>query len=847
MARPLDQTPGLSLGRSLRLALIGLTVVLGVVAALGVGGLYSARQDFEDALVRSYELEAASAQLLAAGVIEESTFGLRGEGAPAARASAVEAFDERARRALVLARGDPESVELVRRRIAAQRRARRVATLTRARGRPLRNAANRLSAAILSARSAAEDLVDRQRTLRADARDQARDDTRRALVTALIAGALALLGALLLVTGVIGSVRRPLQDLLAGTRRLAGGDLDQRVDPGGPRELRELGGAFNSMAEDLGGASARIEDERRKLAATIESLGDALVVTGADGEVTAANPRAAEFTPELAPGAHIGDDRLLPPLDDALGREVVIERGGRTLAVTAAPLDTAEGGSIWTIRDISERARLEQAKSDFVATASHELRSPLTSIKGFVELLSRSQGLEQRESEFVDIILRSTDRLVDLVGDLLDVTRIEAGEMDVHPRPFDLEQEVREVAELMTPRIEEKGQQLEVHAPSGLPQVLADPNRMRQVVTNLLSNAHQYTDEGGHLTISLAEREGGLELAVADDGRGMTAAERERAFDRFARRTPAGTGGDGGGTGLGLSIVKSLVELQDGTIEVISEPEKGSTLTVRLPTAPATGYDGRLRRVLRGKRVLVVDDEPDVAALIGAQLEPLEVSIEAASNGDDAISMLRQDHFDAMTLDILMPGTSGLDVLRAIRADPDLNRTPVVVVSAFSSSRALFGEWKVTKPIEAGALADSLGSAMLAGRTRVLVVGRASLRERLEPSLAELRLDHEWATSAAAAERACAAQRFEIALVDAGLRSPAAAVRALDLRGRRVRRAVVLFSAGDEVSGVAELGAEPVPIEAAAGAVLDALAEGSGENTSSTPPGAGGTGPGAGD
>jgi len=826
MAGSPPQAPGLSLGRSLRLALIGLTVALGVIAALGVGGLYSARQTFEDALVRSYELEAASAQLLAAGVIEESTFGLQGEGAPPARARAVEAFDERARRALLLARGDRESEELISRRIVAEREARRLAALTRRRGTRPGNAANRLSTAILAGRTSAEELVDRQRARRSDARQQARDDTRRALLTALLAGALALLGALLLVTGVIASVRRPLQDLLTGTRRLASGDLEQRVEPGGPRELRELGGAFNSMAEDLGSASARIEDERRKLAATIGSLGDALLVTDAAGEVATANPRAGDFVPELAPGVRAGAGDLLPALDDALEREVVIERGGRTLAVTAARLDTSEGGFVWTVRDISERARLEQAKSDFVATASHELRSPLTSIKGFVELLSRSQGLERREAEFVDIILRSTDRLVDLVGDLLDITRLEAGEMDVHPRPFDLEQEVREVSELMAPRIEAKGQRLEIEAPATVPQALADPNRMRQIVTNLLSNAHQYTGEGGHLTIRLAEQGDTVELAVADDGHGMSAAELDGAFDRFARRTHPDTAGDSGGTGLGLAIVKSLVELQNGSIEVESAPDGGSTFTVRVPSSPAAGHDGRLRHVLRGKRVLIVDDEPVVAALIGAQLEPLEVSTAAAATGEEAIEMLRVDHYDAMTLDILMPGASGLDVLREIRSDPQLRSTPVVVVSAFSGSSALFGEWKVTKPIEPGTLADALGSAMLAGRTRVLVIGRASVRERLELALGELGLDHEWVTSAAAAERAGAGLRFEIALVDAGLPSLTAAIRALDLRGRRVRRTVVLFSTGDDVPGVAELGAEPVAIEAAAGAVLDALAEG---------------------
>ena len=141
---------------------------------------------------------------------------------------------------------------------------------------------------------------------------------------------------------------------------------------------------------------------------------------------------------------------------------------------------------VWTVRDMSERARLERAKSEFVATASHELRSPLTSIKGFVELLERSpEGMSERQREFVDIILKSTDRLVDLVNDLLDVARIEADHVEINRRPIDVGEAVTEVTELMGPRIANKGQQLDVHIAPTLPLAMADPSRVRQIVANL--------------------------------------------------------------------------------------------------------------------------------------------------------------------------------------------------------------------------------------------------------------------------------------------------------------------------------------------------------------------------
>ena len=184
---------------------------------------------------------------------------------------------------------------------------------------------------------------------------------------------------------------------------------------------------------------------------------------------------------------------------------------------------------------------------------------------------------------------------------------------------------------------------------------------------------------------------------------------------------------------------------------------------------------------------------------------------------------MRREHFDAITLDVLMDGTSGIDVLREIRADPVLRGTPVVVVSVLSGHEALYGEWRVGKPIDPEQLAGALGSAVLAGRTRVLVVGRSEVRASLEPTLVELGLDHEWVTSGAAAAQACKRRRYEIALVDAGIRNPQAALRALDLRGRRLDQAVLLFWSGDEPEGLAVLGPRAVPIEEAATAVRDAL------------------------
>ncbi|TML08890.1 MAG: response regulator [Actinobacteria bacterium] len=767
----------LSIARSLRVALLGLALVLAVIAGLGVAGLYSARQDYEDRLANAYGLQASAGRLLAAGVVAEAA-----RATPRA-AQARQAFDVEIAHARRLARSETRSEQLV----------------------------DRAAGGGSTARAAAAALSARQENRLAAARRTARHDTRRAVAVVVAGGLLALLAALALVATLVASLRRPLDELVGATGRLAAGDLSARVRESGPGELRALGRSFNAMAADLETATRRIEAERARLDTTIRSLNDGLLVVAPDGSVEHTNERATFLVP---------DPSALPAAPDALGREVTMEHGGRTLELTAARL-AGDSSIVWTVRDATERARLERLKSEFIATASHELRSPLTSIKGFIELLAADDSLSDRQREFTQIITVSTNRLVDLVNDLLDVARVEAGRAEVHLRATDLREVIDEVATLMRPRVDGKQQRLELELPAELPPALADPARIRQVLTNLLTNAHLYTDKGG--TLTLAARDDGhyVALDVADTGRGMTEEEARHAFDRFYR---AGDG-NGPGSGLGLAIVQSLVELHDGRVDLETAPGEGSCFTVLIPKAPAPAGRQRLapREALRGKRVLVIDDEPAIARLIATRLQPFEIDAAVAHSGTEALERLRAEPFDAVTLDILMPGMSGFEVLRQLRADPELRGLPVVVVSVFSGNEALAGEWVVAKPIDADELVDALGAALLAGRVRVLVVGRNQTRDQLEPRLAELGIEHEWATSSGAAARLCQQRHFEVALVDAGLAHAENALAALDLRGRRLQRSVVVFSTGDAAPGLARLHADPVELDDAGAAVLNLL------------------------
>jgi signal transduction histidine kinase/DNA-binding response OmpR family regulator/HAMP domain-containing protein len=650
-----------------------------------------------------------------------------------------------------------------------------------------------------------ERIAARQRVLREEAHAEAARRTRSAAVAIGLGAGLALVAVLAFLTMLIRAMRRPLDDLVDATHKMASGDLSVRVDATGPRELAALGESFNVMSADLAVAGARVESQRQRLATTIESLGDGLVICDAEDVVVAMNPRAAELVSQLRAGARAhGGASPLPALDAALAGEVTVDHDAIAMAVTAARLAGPEGGVVWTLRDITERARLERAKSDFVATASHELRSPLTSIKGFIELLhsTENENLTPRQQEFIQIALQSTDRLVDLVNDLLDVARLESGQFEIQPRSCDLRATVEEVAALMRPRIDDKHQRLDVQVAEPRPPALADTARVRQIVMNLLTNAHLYTGEHGTITVRLTGDARATRISVSDTGHGMSPEDVRRIFDRFYR----GSTGErrGPGTGLGLSIVKSLVELHGGSVDVRSQLGVGTTFDISLPAAPGGGAAAPAPAApLASRRVLIVDDEPPLAALLAEQLEPLGIESVQVHSGAAALERLRREQFDAMTLDVLMPGMNGFDVLEAVRADPKLADLPVIFVSVASTLAQLDGEWTVSKPIDRRRLSDVLHSAIQAKRSRVLVVAPQSARVSLGPSLAGLGIEYRWEDTAEGAARAGAQQLFEVALVHASMSDSLRLLEGAALRGRRGGRSVILFSTGDAEQGLA--------------------------------------------
>ena len=276
---------------------------------------------------------------------------------------------------------------------------------------------------------------------------------------------------------------------------------------------------------------------------------------------------------------------LIRSSDRDAGGTIKLENG-YVLQWSSAPVGSADSlvGRLFTFQDVTELAKLDRLKSEFVNTVSHELRTPLTSIMGYLSLVMNEQvgSLEPQQKEFLAVVKRNTDRLSNLINDLLDVQRIEAGRMPLQCRPVHLPDIVKQVAETFRVAAEQKGLAFELKLPADpVPLISADPDRLTQIASNLVSNAVKYTREGS-VRVAVSKDDLSVSLTVEDTGVGIPPAEHKRVFEQFFRGENK-YAREAGGTGLGLSIVKMLVEEHGGHIKLESEPGKGSKFTVAFP------------------------------------------------------------------------------------------------------------------------------------------------------------------------------------------------------------------------------------------------------------------------
>jgi PAS domain S-box-containing protein len=351
-----------------------------------------------------------------------------------------------------------------------------------------------------------------------------------------------------------------------------------------------------------------------------------------------------------------------------------------------------------------EVERANRLKSEFLASMSHELRTPLHTIIGFAELLAEElEGpLNEKQKRFLKHVHEDSLHLLDLINDILDISKIEAGGMQLNMERFDAREAVRVAVDSIRSIAAQKSISVENHVESET-FVVADRVRFREILSNLLSNAVKFTPEGGRVEVGLGPpQEDKVVFLVSDTGVGIAAEDQEAIFDKF-RQVGAATHGVREGTGLGLAIVRHLVEMHGGSIWLESTVGVGSCFSFSIPAdrsqPPAPPV------------VLVIEDEPAARELLSSYLSPLGIRTECAANGREGIEMARRLRPDAVTLDLLLPGSSGWSVLRELREMPETRATPIFVISVVDESRAaidLGATEYLQKPLKKDALVRAL-------------------------------------------------------------------------------------------------------------------------------------------
>lgn len=401
-----------------------------------------------------------------------------------------------------------------------------------------------------------------------------------------VAGILAMLLGVLAAYGLSVGVSRPLVALGEQARKLADGDFTVSMPHSRVAELHDVSVAFNRLTDELRARLAELGRERDGMETLIESVAEGVVALTEDGRLFRTNRTARTMLdipegPSLTP---IGTVVRHPELRDALKDSVKhpeqsreIEVGDQHFLLASRALDL--GGSVITLLDITELRRMERVRSDFVANASHELKTPLTSIRGYAEALSEDDPPEEIRRKFLSSILQNTLRLQRLVDDLLDLSRLESGGWAASIESVWVPEVVQEAWDLVTPR-EQPKVAFEV---KGEGAVRGDRQGLVQVFRNLLENAVRHTPAGGHVTVTIGRGDADtVEITVADDGEGIPTHALPRIFERFYRADSA-RARHVGGTGLGLAIVKHLVVAMGGQVGAESEMGRGTTIRITLP------------------------------------------------------------------------------------------------------------------------------------------------------------------------------------------------------------------------------------------------------------------------
>jgi PAS domain S-box-containing protein len=479
----------------------------------------------------------------------------------------------------------------------------------------------------------------------------------------------------------------------------------------------------------------------------VDNIADGVVTIDAARRIEQFNPAAERlfgYRSEDVIGQPLSllvPDAAALPLEDGIGNPR--EATGRRKDGSELPLELAlgefelDGQRYFTaiVRDITARRQLEselhrrvddlaaadRQKNEFIALLAHELRNPLAPMRNSLHLLRMRGASEEIARHAREVLERQMQHLVRLVDDLLDVSRIIRGKIELRREVLDVAVAVARAIESARPAVETKGHELSVSLPEPAVWVQGDLERLAQIITNLLTNAAKYTDRGGRIAISVTRDGEDAVIRVRDTGVGIPADVLPRVFDLFVQGSGAAARSQGG-LGIGLTLVKRLVEMHDGSVEANSAGNgSGSEFVVRLPAVlDSSASDDELpgAATVQKRRILVVDDNVDAAESIAMILQLDGYNVRCAYDGLAVLAVAREFHPDVVILDIGLPGLSGYEVARQLRDQPDFQRTLLIAVTGYGqeadrrSSKEAGIDHHLTKPVDPSTLQNLLrGSA----------------------------------------------------------------------------------------------------------------------------------------
>lgn len=507
------------------------------------------------------------------------------------------------------------------------------------------------------------------------------------------------------------------------------------------------------MARDIT-ERKRAEQALVQLAAIVESSDDAIFSKTMEGTIVSWNAGAERlfgYTAAEVKGRSV--TMLLAP--DRPNEEVTIleriKRGERMqhyetvrvrkdgslvdISLSVSPIKDAAGvptGISVIGRDITERKKLDRLKNEFVSTVSHELRTPLTSIRGSLGLLAGGVVAELPVAArgMIDIAYKNSERLVRLINDILDIEKIEAGKLAFNLKPVELTLLVEQALEANRGYAEQFGVSVELAQAAPGAMVMADADRLMQVLANLLSNAAKFSPANGVVTVDVTRHGHSLRVAVTDQGAGIPEAFQGRIFQKFAQADSSDTR-QKGGTGLGLSITRAIVEKLGGQVGFTTQIGLGSTFYFDLPEWWPTAVPEASQPVGDARsRILICEDDRDIATLLGLFLKEAGFDSDIVATAAAAKQLLAQRHYVAMTLDLALPDQHGLALIRELRTQEGSCMPAIIVVSAAADEgrAALHGDavgiadW-IDKPIDSARLVRAVKQAaanVRGSRARIL-------------------------------------------------------------------------------------------------------------------------------